>query len=79
VLAYRGQGGPRNVTPTPEQLPTVRELTDSYRRFRQARTQLARWQRQLRTLLDRLEAARVEEGERRFRKLRDPSSPPSRR
>ena len=79
VLAYRGQGGPRNLTPTPEQLPAVRELTDDYRRFRQARTQLLRFQRQLLTLIDRIEAARVAQGERQFQKLRCPSPPRSRR
>jgi hypothetical protein len=78
VLGYRGQGGPRNLTPTPEQLPAVQELTDEYRRFRQARTQLLRLQRQILTLIDRIEALRVEQGERRFEKLRSPSpSPPT--
>jgi hypothetical protein len=75
VLGYRGQGGPRNLTPTPEQLPAVQELTDEYRRFRQARTQLLRLQRQILTLIDRIEALRVEQGERRFEKLRSPSPP----
>jgi hypothetical protein len=70
VLSYRGQGRPQNITPTPEQLADVRELTDAYRGFRQARTQLLRLQRQLLTLLDRLEAARVQDGERRFQQLR---------
>ena len=79
VLAYRGQGGPRNLTPTPEQLPAVRELTEDYRRFRQARTQLLRLQRQILTLIDGIEAARVAQGERRFQKLRCPSHPRSRR
>jgi len=76
VLSYRGQGRPRNLALTPEQLPAVRELTDDYRRFRQARTQLLRLEREILSLIDRIEAARVEEGERRFAKLR---SSPSRR
>jgi len=79
ILAYRGQGGPRNLTPTTEQLSTVRELTEDYRRFRHARTQLLRLQRQILTLIDRIEAARIEQGERRFRKLRPPSPQRSRR
>lgn len=79
VLAYRGQGGPRNVTPTPAQLPAVRELTAEYRRFRQARTQLLRFQRQLLAIIDRIEALRVEQGERRFAELRSPSHPRARR
>jgi hypothetical protein len=79
VLAYRGQGGPRNLTPTPEQLPAVRELTGEYRQFRQARTQLLRLQRRILTLIDRIEAQRVEQGERRFAKIRSPSPSRSRR
>lgn len=79
VLAYRGQGGPRNLAPAPEQLPALRQLTDDYRRFRQARRQLRRLQRQLLALLDRIEAARLAHGERRFQKLRSPSRKPARR
>ena len=79
VLSYRGQGRPRNLSLTPEQLPTLRELTDEYRRFRQARTQLLRLEREILTLIDRIEAARVEEGERRFQKFRCPSPRRSRR
>lgn len=79
VLAYRGHPRPGNLTPRPEQLLAVRELTDQYRRFRQARTQLLRLQRQLLTLIDRIEAQRIEQGERRFQQLRCPSHPRSRR
>jgi len=74
VLAYRGQGRSRNVSPTPDQIEPLRKLTEPYRRARQARTQLARLQRQLLTLVDQLEAARVQEGEATYRKLRDPKS-----
>jgi len=74
VLSYRGQGRPQNITPPAETLAEVRKLTDAYRQFRQARTQLLRLQKQLLTLLDRLEAARVQEGERRFQQLRAPPS-----
>jgi hypothetical protein len=74
VLSYRGQGRPQNITPPAEKLAEVRKLTDAYRQFRQARTQLLRLQKQLLTLLDRLEAARVQEGERRFQQLRSPPS-----
>ena len=74
VLSYRGQGRPQNITPLPEQLADVRQLTDAYRRFRQARTQLLRLQRQLLTLIDHIEAARVLQGERPFQKLRPPTS-----
>ena len=63
VLSYRGQGKPRNLTPGPEHLETLRHMTDHYRRCRQARAQLVRWQRQLLQLVDALQAARVELGE----------------
>jgi hypothetical protein len=76
VLSYRGQGRPQNITPAPEQLPEVRKLTDAYRRFRQARTQLLRLQRQLLSLIDQIEAARVQPGERRLWQLRSPSPRP---
>jgi len=79
VLSYRGQGRPQNITLPPEQLREVRRLTEDYRTFRKARTQLVRLVRQLQDLLDRIEAARVEEGKRRFQKLRSPSPPRSRR
>jgi len=74
VLSYRGQGRPRNITPAPEALAAVRQLTEEYRRFRQARTQLVRLQRQLLTLIDRLETARVQAGQRRFEQGRSPTA-----
>ena len=75
VLSYRGQGRPKNITPAPQHLAAVRQLTDEYRRFRQARTQLLRLQRQLLTLIDRLEAARVQAGQQRFEQLRSSTLP----
>ncbi len=71
VLSYRGQGRPRNVSPSPEQLASLRTMTQHYRRCRQARTKLVRWQKQLLKLVDALEAARVQQGEAEFRKLRE--------
>jgi hypothetical protein len=44
-------------------------MTHAYRRCRQARAKLVRWQRQLLTFVDALEAARVQQGEAEFRKL----------
>jgi hypothetical protein len=79
VLAYRGPGRPKNISPPPEQLQALRKLTDDYRRFRQARTQLLRLQRQMLHLIDRLEAARVEQGQQQFQKLRSPARSRSRR
>jgi len=69
VLSYRGQGRPRNISPTPEQLGALQSLTGDYRRCRQARAHLVRWQRQLLKLVDALQAARVQQGEAEFRKL----------
>jgi hypothetical protein len=73
VLSYRGQGRPRNISPPAEQLATLRTLTEDYRRCRQARAQLVRWQRQVLALVDELEAARVRQGEADFQKLRAPA------
>jgi hypothetical protein len=68
VLSYRGQGRPRNISPPPEQLESLRPMTLDYRRCRQARAKLVRWQRLLLKLVDALEAARVRQGEAVFRK-----------
>ena len=69
VLSYRGSGRPRNVSPAPEDLDALRTMTEHYRRCRQARAQLVRWQRQLLKLVDDLQAARVQLGEAEFQKL----------
>ena len=71
VLSYRGDGRPRNVSPPPEQLESLRTMTHHYRRCRQARAQLVRWQQQLLKLVDALEAARVQQGEAEFRNWRE--------
>ncbi len=79
VLSYRGQGRPRNMSPPLGQLESLRTMTHGYRRCRQARAKIVRWQRQLLTLVDALEAARVQQGEAEFRKLREsPSAKKSR-
>jgi len=70
VLSYRGQGRPRNISPPTEQLELLRSMTQHYRRCRQARAQLVRWQRQSLVLVDAMEAARVQQGEAEFHKLR---------
>jgi hypothetical protein len=69
VLSYRGQGRPRNISSKPEQLGALQSMTGDYRRCRQARANLVRWQRQLLKLVDVLQAARVQQGEAEFRKL----------
>ncbi len=75
VLSYRGQGRPRNISPSPEQLESIRAMTLDYRRCRQVRAQLVRWQRQWLKLVDALEAARVQQGEAVFHKANAPPSP----
>jgi hypothetical protein len=74
VLSYRGQGRPRNISPPPGQLDSLRTMTHDYRRCRQARAKLVRWQRQLLKLIDALEAARVQQGDAEFRRLRESRS-----
>lgn len=69
VLAYRGQGRPRNLSPAPEHLELLRNLTDPYRQCRTARAQLVRWHKQLLQLVDALEAARLQLGEAELQKL----------
>src|ERR1700679_1976743 len=56
VLSYRGHGKPRNLATAPEHLPVLRDMTDQYRRCRQARAQLVRWQRQVLDIVDALQA-----------------------
>ncbi len=73
VLSYRGQGRPQNISPPPEQIESLRKMTDDYRRVRQARAKLVRWQRQLLALVDALEAARVLGGQAEFQKGRSPA------
>jgi hypothetical protein len=74
VLSYRGQGRPRNISPPPGQVDSLRTMTQDYRRCRQARAKLVRWQRQLLKLVDTLETARVQQGEAEFRKLHESRS-----
>jgi hypothetical protein len=74
VLSYRGQGRPQNISPPTEQIESLRAMTQHYRRCREARAKLVRWQRQLLTVVDALQAARVQLGEAEFRKLRQSSA-----
>ena len=68
VLSYRGQGKPRNLATMPDSLPALRDMTEQYRRCRQARAQLVRWQRRVLDIVDALQKARVGQGEAEFRK-----------
>lgn len=69
ILSYRGSGRPRNLSPSLEDLASLRRLTEPYRRCRKARAQLVRWQRQLLQLVDALAAARIQLGEAEFHQL----------
>ena len=77
VLSYRGEKRPRNISPPPEQLDALRQMTDDYRRVRQARAKLVRWQRRLLEIVDELEAARVRLGQAEFQKRRSAAVPKS--
>jgi hypothetical protein len=79
ILSYRGQGRPKNISLPPEQIDTLRKMTDDYRRFRQTRAKIVRWQRELLKLLDALQAARVQLGEAAFQKGRSLAVPKPRR
>jgi hypothetical protein len=72
ALSYRATGRPKNFLPPPEQIDTLRKMTDDYRRVRQARAKLVRWQRSLLQLVDALQAARVQLGEVAFEKMCSP-------
>lgn len=74
VLSYRGDGRPRNVSLDNDQIGTLRKGTDGYRRAKQARAKLVRWQRQVLTLVDAIEAARVELGKGEFQAGRSSAS-----
>ena len=56
----------RGVSPHPSSSVHCELMTHAYRRCRQARAQLVRWQRQLLSLVDALQAARVQQGEAEF-------------
>lgn len=76
VLSYRGAGRPQNISPPAEQIDALRKMSDDYRRVRQARAKLVRWQRQLLALVNALQAARVQLGEAEFQKGRSPAVKP---
>ncbi len=79
VLAYRGGSRTQNITPQPEQLETFKQGTQAYRRFRQARAQLVKLQRQMLKLVDLIEAERVRQGKPKFDVLRKQAAPSKRK
>ena len=79
VLSYRGGSRTQNITPQPEQLETFKQGTQAYRRFRQARAQLVKLQRQMLKLVDLIEAERVRQGKPKFDVLRKQAAPSKRK
>ena len=74
VLSYRGEQKPRTISPPADQIDTLENMTDDYRDFRKARTQLVRLQRKMLEHVDQIQTLRVQQGERDFRKIRSNSS-----
>ena len=62
VLSYRGEQKPQTITPPAGQIDTLKKMTDEYRRFRKARAQLVRLQRQMLEWVDQIQALRVQQG-----------------
>ena len=54
----------------------MKQGTDAYRRFRQARAQLVKLHRQMIEVIDRIETERVRQGNAKFRTLQT-KAPPS--
>lgn len=74
VLSYRGGPRAQNITLRPEQLHAVKQGTDAYRRFRQARAQMVKLHREMMQVIDRIEAERVRQGNAKFRTLQTKAS-----
>jgi hypothetical protein len=74
VLSYRGGSRMQNITPQAGQLESFKQGTQAYRRFRQARAQLVKLQRQMLKEIDRIEAERIRQGKRKFDVLRKQAS-----
>ena len=79
VLSYRGGSRTQTIIPQSGQLETFKQGTQAYRRFRQARAQLVKLQRQMLKQVDLIEAERVRQGERKFDVLRKQASPSKRK
>ena len=70
VLGYRGGEHAQTITPAPEERERLRLWTESYRRFRQARAELVKLQAEMLEAIDAIGAMRVEQGKRRFERMR---------
>lgn len=69
ILSHRAKGRTRSLSPKPEHLNDLKTMTDRYRRCREDRAELVRWQKQLLQLVDEIENARVQLGENELQKL----------
>jgi hypothetical protein len=74
VLSYRGPTKTQTITPAPEHLATLKQMTDDYRQHRQRRAQLVKLQKQALRLVDQIQELRVQQGERELQKMRSDSS-----
>lgn len=74
VLSYRGGEKPQTITPSAAYLEDLKQITDEYRRVRQARARLVRLQRQLLAIVDQMQELRVAQGERELDKIRSTAS-----
>jgi len=68
VLAYRGRGRQRNLSPSGKELALVRKMTADYQRFRRSRARLVKAFQGLLDGVAVLEREGLAEGERRFGK-----------
>lgn len=76
ALSLRTGDRPQNFSPPPDQIDALRKMTDDYRRLRRARARLARWQRELRQVVDEIQVVRVQLGEAELKKLQKRRSSP---
>lgn len=74
VLSYRGHERTQTITPAPERLESLKQMTDGYRQHRQRRAQLVKLQKQALRLVDQIQELRVLQGERELQKMLSASS-----
>lgn len=67
VLAYRGEGKQRNLSPSKTEIGALEEMTSAYQRFRRLRARWVKVSTELLGCIDLLERHRVELGNERLR------------